>query len=249
MSNVIGQQTPVEQPWTYEQDFVNGVIVRRSWRGEAKRVLGFIQAVKNSNPQRIRYTSDGTEAVIEAEYNLPQFGQKEIPVVIIDLHTYEVQTPSEFHAAFAGITDARIAEIKGIANRIMSGQSATLPTDGTELNLYDLLVRGQPAYIQLSYTLTRTVTASRFYPFTLSYTNDGKIFSAVQLSSELNSLDAIVPTLPALTLNASEIASGAYVAGWRKSAVHYQTASNGNRQLHETWQLAKWSSVLYDLAT
>jgi len=246
------QNTILEQPIAFTSDRQFGLTVERRWVGLHNAVLG--QAVFEANfADAVRFESHGAAASLMARYGAAQDGGTEILTTQFEMRGEEITQSIWKHPNYSGVSKptqkaiidgatsedshpVALAKIDVIA--AANGDNAT-----TVLNAFNLLLEGTDNYlVDQSYVFIRTRTGSRNYQAVLEFQNDGRIWSSAQVANYVGDpapfnvpqLDA-VPNSQALQL----------AFGWRKRPTDVVRISNGNQQITESWQSARWTMLLY----
>lgn len=264
----IGNQTYYAQPVRLYTDVLNGNVVESSWVGRADYLLADFLILATGG-QQAEYTSDGTRGEVRVRYgNVPLDGNPEVPTVAFSMRTEEINQSIFKHPRFSALTFSVVKaiqdEIGGGGHEISSDNdtaagyagsfarirnAAALASNDPDLALeaYRLMLAGDEHYlVTQSYTLTMTRTSSRGFDLPLIFADDGKLFSSNGLANYTATvLPFLIPQLN--TLTSSQALQ--LVFAWRKRGTDVQDLTNGNVQVSEQWQSARWSLLLYSIAS
>lgn len=262
-------KTYFEQPQTIHIDRYRGRQVERHYDGRADALLADLDAlatdIDGTASQGTDYAAVGARAMVTARFGTVT------PTATFSLRTEEVSQSLWKHPGLSMIwpdlvklvvdlVDDRVSRSEAISQ--MNAKAAELgdrTVNGlfyTAGNLalrssqaYDLILAGDENYlVEQSYSLTMTRVFAFTYPhgLQLSLANDGKIFTSNGLAAYTGTN---VPFLvPQLNVNTST-ETLQLIFGWRKRGSELHDLPDGNVQLDESWQSARWSLLLYNLAT
>jgi hypothetical protein len=254
---VIGEPI-LEQPLKVGYDQISGFKFERTFEGLANLVLARAVDEIRNRCISFEFESRGLAARMTSRYgNVPVDGSAEQPTSQIQLRGQEVTQSIWKHPNFSPLPIAvQWAIIKAaqstdsyaaaIAELIRTATDAGI-TDFTFVNAaLALLTADDSGYIVAqSYVLTWTRTASRFYNPSINFSYDNTIFSTAGLAAWTGSaLPFAIPNFPAV--ENTEALRLKY--GWRKMETEFVDISNGNRQITEAWQSARWTGWLYNTA-
>jgi hypothetical protein len=255
----VGDQPFYEQPPRLKWDTVSGYTFERKWEGRAD-FMGFGFNGFIAGAQQAEFSAEGCKGTVIARYgNAAYDGSVEVPAITFTLRVEEI-TQSIFkhpnfsflnsdvikaiHTARDGATDYQ-ASAKTIET--MAGGPGT-PASIAALTAFGLLLRGDESYaVSQSYTLTMTRTSSSGFKLKLIFANDGKIFTSKQLSTYTGT--SLPWSVPQSYNDPLAPAAFSIIFGWRKRGSEVSIMPNGNVQLNEQWQSARWSLQLYSLAS
>jgi hypothetical protein len=260
---------PLEQRLSYSVSRVNGRSYTRTWVGHPSSIDA-IALVEEPLAEEINVKTDGAVSTLTARYARPQNGKAEVPLETQELDTEAVQQPIFLNDTFASLTQDVVAEIRKqyetkptVADKTKNTYTAALDAIAKVTKAYevgtstavfdlankafDLLQEGTENFENFSWILTRTRTVSRQYKTTKIEIQDiNKIFTTEELAAMVNNL--LLFDVPSLVLTADDTRRRRF-AGWRKKLAKVTDVANGQRQMIETWQLAKWSLDLYSKKT
>lgn len=227
------------------------------WDGPRPVLEGMLGQISVYADQ-VNFKSKGATARIQARYSGPRAGITEVPSETVELDT--ASTPISIYSAprYAGLGTEIIKVVKvavensnpykldygDIEEAINLKYGAASPSKGPKLalalELYTYAVHGQDSFFFPVHTVTRTRTVSRRYSTKIDQADVNKVFTTQQLSTLLGT--QLLFAVPSLVLTAEEANIGLQV-GWRKSLLRVNDAANRQRQMVETWELAKWTLV------
>lgn len=255
---VIGN-SPLEQPLSYKVERAKGYTYRRTWIGHKTAIEGIYATEKNlAESAEVTHDGGGRYTLI-ATYSFAP-GDTETPLETQELDTEIVAQSIFLNETFRALPEKVVnavrenfenkpqdnttgSYLKALANIALVCVSGT---GGAQYALakdaYDLLVAGTESFENYSFTMTRTRTCSRQYSQKIPLSDINKVFTTAQLVTVTG--NPLLWDVPSLTLTTDE-ASKPLMAGWRKKTCRVQDVANGQRQMIEVWQLAKWSTRLY----
>jgi len=255
MSNAVGAPI-LEQPTAIEFNRQSGNIVTRRWVGLNNAVLAEA-SIQSLYADNLQFESHGAAASLTARYGTPQDGSEEILITQFEMRGEEITQSIWKHPIYSAISKTTQKVIKTAVDSedsysVSLGKihpSAVANGDNTTHcdNAFDLLIEGTDNYlVDQSYVFIRTRTGSRNYQAVLEFTGDGKIWSSGQVATYVG--DPAPFNVPSLSAVAnSQALQLAY--GWRKRPTDVTRISNGNQQITESWQSARWTMLLYTAMT
>lgn len=242
-------------------DVVSGVAFQRVWRGRAD-ILEQAFVGLSAGGKRAEYVRTGNDASVTVDYASNPAGSVEVPVVSITMRGEEITQSIFKHVVYSQLHPATIKVIKdeatGTKDYIDAINAINLEADKHDNDeaaaeqAFNLLLAGTEHYISTeSYVVTRQATVSRNFVVGDLFSADGKIISTNTLASYIGSALPFNAPLPFI-MPQFNLAVGAdilqLVYGWRKRPTEYDITSNGNAQIIESWQSARWTNLLYTLA-
>lgn len=251
-----------EQQLEYRLDRINAVTYTRSWIGP-KATLDAIAAVEKVYAESVELRPEKNNGVctLVARYvNGTDSGAAgEIPVESQEIDTAAVQQSIFLNPAFQVLTPAEQVAVRAAFEKPLTRDAAfdafklgraaepeitavTSPHLVLAQQAFDHMVMGAETFDNYYYVLNRTRKCSRRYTGKLDLTRINKLWTTDELHGYTG--NALLFDVPTLTCTTDETAKG-LVARWRMSTCRVNDVSDGSRQMNETWQLAKWSSVLY----
>ncbi len=249
-----------EQPIRWRLDSVNGNQLERRWEGRADQLLDDFEALA-TGAQQAEYSATGARGEVVTRYgNVPGDGSVEVPTVAFTMRTEEISQSIFNHPKFSdlGPTAVKIvrdgaADFKGyqVTADLLDAYYSEGAGDpfryALAIEAFNLLIHGDDNYlVTQSYTLSMTRTSSFGFPLSLIFADDGKLFSSSGLSAyTATTLPFQVPQLN--TLSSAEALQ--LVFAWRKRGTDVQSLPNGNVQVTEQWQSARWSLLLYYISS
>ncbi len=255
----IGDQPFYEQAPRLKWDINTGYTFERSWEGHAG-LLGFGFSSFTPGAQQADFSAKGAMGTVVARYgNAHWDGSTEVPTISFTLRVEEITQSIFKHPNFSFLSSEIIKAIHTARDGSTDYQAsaATIQTlcggPGTPatvaaLTAFGLLLRGDESYaVSQSYALTMTRTSSRAFPLGLIFANDGKIFTSAQLAAYTGT--SLPWSIPQSYDDPAAPAAFAIVFGWRKRGSEVAYLPNGNWQLNEQWQSARWSLTLYSRAS
>jgi len=254
----------LEQPVALTFDRQTGSIITRRWRGLSNAVLAEA-SIQSQFCDNLQFESTGAAASLSARYGGPQDGSSEVlSPAQFEIRGEEITQSIWKHLDYSGVPMSiqkatRVAaesdniESESLAN-ILHACALAYPVDNDAKGIayekahkiYKLLVDGTENYlVDQSYVFIRSRTGSRNYQAVLEFVNDGKIWSTGQVASYVGDPAPFnVPSLPALA-NSEDLL---LAFGWRKRPTDVTKIANGNQQITESWQAARWTMLLYRVA-
>lgn len=202
----------------------------------------------------LQYEADGASAKIEATYAGPPAGVTEVPLDRISLRSVPQQLSLYLNDRYVWIP-ARV--MKEIRQTLADGTNYSEATgriteaclfegglsNQIPLELYDSILIGNDSFEFVSRNITRTRTVSPRFNTNVAQADVGSLFTGDQLVTALSG-STLPFEVPALTLTAEDTTMGRIVA-WRKTQCDVDDTAGGQRQLTESWQLAKWMPGVY----
>jgi hypothetical protein len=243
----------LEQPITITSDRGTGLTVERRWIGIHAAVLGQMQ-IESGFADAVRFESFGATASLTARYGTPQDGASEILTTAFEMRGEEVTQSIWKHPNFSGVskqTQKAISDAINSSDNYEVGEANidNIAADNGDNSAvvhaaYNLMIEDTQNYlVPQSYVFIRTRTGSRNYEAVLEFTGDGKIWSSAQVALYVgDSAPFNVPQLDAVA-NSQALR---LAFGWRKRSTEVVRISNGNQQITESWQSARWTMLLYD---
>jgi hypothetical protein len=204
------------------------------------------------------YEADGAVGRIHATYAGPPAGVTEVPQDRISLKTNEVQQSLFLNDRYIGIPKSIIKVIRdqiakqdgtATAYRDATGEitAACLFANGFSnlgpLELFDSLLAQNDSFVLFARAIMRTRTVSPRFDTKVSQTDVGALFTAEQLSTALSG-STLPFQVPTMTLTADDVTQGRIVA-WLKTQCDVDDTAGGQRQLTESWRMAKYLPGVY----
>jgi len=254
----VGDQPFYEQLPRLKWDGVNGYSFERKWEGRAD-ILGFGFTGFTAGAQQAEFSGEGCKGTVIARYgNADYTGATEVPTVSFTLRVEEITQSIFKHPNFSFLKSEVIKAIhvardsstdyQASAKTIQTLAGPATPAADAALTALGLLLRGDESYaVAQSYALTMTRTQSRAFPLGLIFDNDGRIFTSAQLSRY--TATGLPWSVPQSYNDPPSPEAFDIIFGWRKRGSEVSILPNGNSQLNEQWQSARWSLRLYQLAT
>jgi hypothetical protein len=251
MSTIIGPLHH-EQPFSISFDRLSGTTQVRRWAGAHHAVLAEA-AIQSNWADNLQFDSTGASASLAARFGGAQDGSTEILTTQFEMRGEEITQSIWKHPGLSGIsraTQKKVRDMVESTDDYATCSAAITTTASTNsdsvfaaLSAFDLLMEGTDSYlVAQSYVFIRTRTGSRNYQAVLEFTYDGYIWSSAQVATYVGDPAPFnVPSLPAVAN--SERLLLAY--GWRKRPTDVIRISNGNQQITESWQSARWTTLLY----
>ena len=255
----VGDYAFWEQPRRVKFDAVTGYQWERRWEGRAD-VLNSAFGALSQGTQQAEYSAEGCKGTVIARYGATAFdGSTEVPTMSFTLRVEEITQSIFKHPNFSFLGSDVIkaihvardssADYQTSAKTIetLAGGPGT-PASIAALTAFGLMLRGDESYaVAQSYSISMTRTSSRGFPLNLNFANDGHIFTSAQLSSYTGT--GLPWSVPQSYNDPLAPAGFSIIFGWRKRGSEVSIMPNGNIQLNEQWQSARWSLQLYSLAS
>ena len=245
-------EIPAQQPDRIVYSKNGGTQIVQEWKGPATLMAGLVAQLRVNFDEVSTDERDGV-VTVRGMNRAPIGYEVESPVINFDLVSEAQTLDLGFSAYFAAVSDELIIAInsafsdsKKTSAEKLAVVTAQHSLTGGDLEkakkLLALRERGQDSYVDYSWSFTRTVTVSRYYPARIILTGHGTLWTTQNINDYCGTLPLI--TLPNTEENAAQSNLGLRYR-WQRHQSQVQINSAGNFNLVEGWRLALWNTNVY----
>lgn len=252
--------SPQEQTLEYRIQRISSVEYTRTWIGP-KAQLDTIAATEKLYAETVALTANGAICTLTCRYinGTDPEGDGEVPEETQEIDTAQVQQSIFHNKTFQALTSAsqflvrktfenneKRADALTVFSIAVAAAEMTSTEQALAIKAFDLLSMGTDSFENYGYVLTRTRKASRRYTGAIDLTRINKLWTTADVATYV--ANPLLFAVPDLTCTTEETAKG-LLPRWRMSVCSVTDSSDGSRVMREQWQLAKWSSDLYETYT